>query len=255
MVFSEGDSFRTLRRPGNDSAAFRSLVRLPSTPPTDSVITDGLVGWYRFEDGDARDYTAELGVGSDQTAFDGTVNGPAFQPANGVTDFQNGGGSGTFDFDGSDDDIVISDTPARNLPVTLMGWVKSLQGSSGSIGAEENGFNNMLSLRIAFGNPGVLFFSRGSKGQTDIQFNDARVVKSEEFFHVAGVDDGTNTSLFINGQKKATGSSGGKKSSMQNTIGSRADGNFFKGLIDDVRFYDRALSQSEIQTIFNNTKP
>ena len=35
-------------------------------------------------------------------------------------------------------------------------------------------------------------------------------------------------------------------------IGQRVDGGgFFNGLIDDVRFYDRALSAAEVQALYN----
>jgi hypothetical protein len=37
MVFSEGDDFRALRRPGDDPAQFRSLVRLPRVEGPDSI--------------------------------------------------------------------------------------------------------------------------------------------------------------------------------------------------------------------------
>ncbi len=67
--------------------------------------------------------------------------------------------------------------------------------------------------------------------------------------------DGSNMKLYVNGQLKNQKSVSGnlKINNKATTIGSE-DGTkkFFNGSIDDARIYGKALSQAEIQYIFNN---
>src|SRR5206468_11689724 len=79
--------------------------------------------------------------------------------------------------------------------------------------------------------------------------------------HVAGVYDAAAQALtvYINGQANNGSLSGTVPNSQADSpfnvnIGNRpgATGNAFAGAIDDVRIYDRALSQSEIQADMNS---
>jgi hypothetical protein len=76
--------------------------------------------------------------------------------------------------------------------------------------------------------------------------------------HVAATWDGTETMLYVNGVLDGTNSVGwtGAANTQPVKIGQRGGSNpyfkdFFHGLIDEVRIYDRALSDEEILAIFN----
>src|SRR5262249_47987828 len=85
-----------------------------------------------------------------------------------------------------------------------------------------------------------------------------------DWHHVAGVYDGFSMNLYVDGQLRAETPQVGNIPPMRSTsflaIGSE-DGRtnepfvigtrYFKGLIDEVEVYNRALSASEIQAIFN----
>ena len=69
--------------------------------------------------------------------------------------------------------------------------------------------------------------------------------------HVAGTYDGTTLRLYINGVQAASTAVSGPIASSTGPLrigGNSLWGEFFQGLIDEVRIYDRALSQAEIQT-------
>jgi hypothetical protein len=229
----------------------------------DSVVTDGLVGWYRFEDGDARDYTAELGVGSNQTAFDGTVNGATFQSSAGVTDFENGSQSGAFDFDGTDDSIVIPNTKNNffNYPRTVMAFINADQVSFslpqpflGSLDFK----SSRAAVGVGFGTQSNFLFEL--KDGSNAALSRVGSVTAGEDTHLAVTADSSTVSLFVDGAEIDSVSHSLNQVTVDHEFAAgegEGDPNtrFFNGVIDDFRIYDRALSQSEIQTIFDNTKP
>ena len=82
------------------------------------------------------------------------------------------------------------------------------------------------------------------------------VVTGEWVFLVGRYDNG-DMSLWVNGNKEATASQGSSLNSNSEPfkIGEKGTVNwFFNGIIDEVRIYDRALSQAEIQAYYNRTK-
>ena len=68
------------------------------------------------------------------------------------------------------------------------------------------------------------------------------------------IREGSNTKMFVNGSLKATGTATGTMSSVNSavtTIGKNAyGGEHFKGAIDDVCVYNRALSDAEVQQLY-----
>jgi hypothetical protein len=82
------------------------------------------------------------------------------------------------------------------------------------------------------------------------------------WYHVAGVYNATTLTLDIyvngildNGILRGIIPSSQVIPNINANIGRRAAGYYFNGIVDDVRVYDRALSQAEIQTIMNTPLP
>ena len=78
--------------------------------------------------------------------------------------------------------------------------------------------------------------------------------------HLAVTRNGTNgaVNLYVNGvlDANATGSTTVLNANPAIHIGGNTlDGRYFNGLIDDVRFYSRVLSQSEIVSLLPSTPP
>jgi prepilin-type N-terminal cleavage/methylation domain-containing protein len=84
-------------------------------------------------------------------------------------------------------------------------------------------------------------------------------IRPDTWTHVATVYQGTEQTLFNNGEpvyrRYQAGAIGSNTSKL--LIGARGSSNpnnFFRGMIDEVRIYDRALSQSEILSMVNETR-
>jgi hypothetical protein len=266
MVFVEGDDYRTLRRPGDDPARFRSLVRLPRVIIPDIAVVDGLVAWYRFEDSatTAIDATNALGVGGDQTAFDGTVNGASFVENGGARDVLSGTAtnSGAYDFDGVDDFIPLPNSIAGAFKYSWMGWVKTSQSVTGNpfdlpnmIGTIQRSGNTQDHL-LAFESGVPLSYFESKITVTTIKATSS--INDSNLNHVAVTVAGTSVSIFVNGVEENTKTVRNDGLSNKDLEIARANFNanrHFDGIIDDVRIYNRALSASEINQIYQNTDP
>ena len=72
--------------------------------------------------------------------------------------------------------------------------------------------------------------------------------------HVALTYDGANLRLYVNGTQAATRAATGAIQTTTNPLwigGNQPYGEYFQGLIDEARVYNRALTQPEIQTDMN----
>jgi len=75
------------------------------------------------------------------------------------------------------------------------------------------------------------------------------LMATNQWHHVAGVVNGTNTKLYIDGQEVAAGSYDGTPSILSEDLligGSYFDGRFFDGAIDELRIWNVARTQQEI---------
>jgi len=82
------------------------------------------------------------------------------------------------------------------------------------------------------------------------------------WYHVAGVYNATTQSLDIyvngildNGKLRGTVPSAQVLQNVNVNIGRRPAGYYLAGVIDDIRIYNRALSQAEIQSIMTTPLP
>jgi len=220
----------------------------------DSVLTQDLVAWYRFEDGDARDYTNDLDATfADSTAYDGIVNNQTYQSSAGVTDFKTGSNSGAFEFNGgsgsSGTAITFPDVINGNDNISAMCWVNVSNINDGNLYA--------LSLResqyFEFGGAnGDWLFKAGGNDNTSTVSNSA---VSNTWVHLALTTSSSTATCYVNGSNVSTFSIGSRNGNEANTIGGRKEEQYVDGLIDDVRVYNRELTASEINDIYNATEP
>ncbi|MCP9496209.1 MAG: hypothetical protein MSG64_17310 [Pyrinomonadaceae bacterium MAG19_C2-C3] len=203
-------------------------------PPT------GLVAWYTG-DGSAGDI-----IGGN----DGTLQ-------NGAT-FAQGKVAQAFSLDGIDDYVqapASARLPVGNSPRTVDLWFRTPSNFSASTNLAFVQYgtptdNNMFGLITSFNAPGKLYFfgfNNDLAGTTTLQ--------PDTFYHAAVTYDGSTLNLYLNGQLEATKNTTALNTIIdQNglTIGFRPDFPLFgAGLIDEVEIFNRALSQTEIQSIFN----
>jgi fibronectin type 3 domain-containing protein len=222
----------------------------------DDRVLDGLVAWYRFEDSaqTAIDATAALGVGADQTPHDLSVNGPSFTQNGGVTDTLSGTQSGAYEFDGNDDVMDGATIPTTgSKPRTVTASIKTT--SNGTIA--DWGVNNTGErwTFVIFNGDNIRIESSGDGYNGNITVTDG------QYHHVAVTYDGSGSlsgsKLFVDGQLDVAGGVSNPVDTANGDlrIGEDPFGRYWDGRMDDVRIYNRELSQSEIQTIHGNTIP
>jgi hypothetical protein len=215
------------------------------------------VAWYRFEDSaiTAIDATNALGVGADQTGFDGTVNGASFVQNGGVTDVVSGPNSGAYDFDGVDDHI--------DLPQNLYSFVSPSGGVTHSVFLKADKLQddfildarNPVQQNIRIRSNGEIVFQIFSGSAEEIVSTTS--YSTGAFTHIAASWSNNDAELFINGVSEASATfSDANSGNFDIRLGDAGDTpQNFNGTIDDYRTYNRALSASEINRIYQNTDP
>ncbi len=205
-------------------------------PGNCAVVPAGLVSWWPGE-GNATDV---------RTNHSGTIHGATFAV---------GKVGQAFRFNGVDDYVDLGNWNPGSA-WTVEAWVNpssippSLPNSRRTIAG---GVSDCLDWGIAMqeGVFGVVIRQPG--GCTDTIRSPIPAV-TNTWYHIAGTCDGVTATIYVNGEKKGSGPvERGYLGTLSGTrIGGEVccGGNNFPGLIDEVSIYSRALSETEIQTIF-----
>jgi len=246
----------------------------PSNLP---VAYSNLIAWYPFDSAtyggsNADDVTAIIGGSGDDTAYDGTVNGATYQSSGGVTDINGGANSGAFSFDGVNDDINTNhDFPfLDNGDFTITCWFNLPDSANKFL------ISNFDTSRSASDDQGFIF-ETNSNGNLEVQFRDdtdgtnvfdwgsVAVSSGTDHFGVLKHDDSANNYEVIL-DDSSTDSITYNRDITSDTdprdvkFGSITQGDGSKlstdlNMLDDVRFYNSALTSAQITNIYNNTKP
>jgi hypothetical protein len=161
---------------------------------------------------------------------------------------------GALVFNGTTARVTINDAPSLRLTtgITLEAWVfptATLKGWRAIVDKNVDGYYLMASSDQ--GNPaGGGTFTAGNQntfGPSTLAVN--------VWTHLAATFDGVTVRLYVNGVQVASQAQTTPLTPTTGTlqIGADSYGEFFAGRIDEVRVYNRALSQGEIQTDMNTT--
>ncbi|MCK5613297.1 hypothetical protein KAR91_66110, partial [Candidatus Pacearchaeota archaeon] len=219
---------------------------------TSGVLDDGLIAHWKFDESSGT--IAEDNAGdNDGTVYDST----SWRDADGYID-------GALEFDGVNDHVQIegfkgvTGTNSR----TITAWVKpTASGAVISWGKDAfaGGFWYIIVNYSSYGNPNALHLSvwgGQAIGETDL-------VTDGKWHHIAIVveDDGSpdcsEVKIYVDGHLETLSYCvAGPINTVEDSdvyIGSRIDGSNYryKGLIDDVRIYDKGLSDAEIGRIYS----
>ncbi len=205
------------------------LLATETPGPTPIMPPAGISAWWAG-DGDATDSIA---------AINGTMNGATFAQ---------GKVGQAFSFDGIDGFVEI---PTMNLgrafsvelwmyPLGGSGHLVSNSSSSSNYGALV--FDTLYGNHISYVQGGRVWVS--SAGGS---------VPSNTWSHIALTYDGDLSRLYINGTLRSTSSPYLMIFNNSLRLGYSVNnaGSHFKGLMDEVTLYDRALSLDEVQAVFN----
>jgi len=212
---------------------------------TDSS-SDPLVAWYKLDDG------------SGTTAADSSAYGNNDGTLIGVPDWVTGHlSSGGLDFNGVSDYVDCGNDVSLDITdaVTLAAWVDTNDSGGGAFGPYVAKGDHCYGLQHSAGN-GIEFFIWDSTTwyaafyAVDESFNN-------EWHHVVGTYDGMQLKTYVDGILCAVtdhiGSMGSDTYTVNIGRSSEYTDRFYEGLIDDVRIYDKALSQAEIVSIMDGT--
>jgi hypothetical protein len=205
-----------------------------------------IVGWWRAE-GNAADSV-------------GTNNGTL---ASGATTAAGKVGQ-AFTFDGVNDSMNVPMSTSLQLSsaVTIEFWMKGDPSNNLATCCQGLVTTDMYGIEIA--GSGVHFGVSTDNGATTPFPSSGQVsISTNQWHHIAGTYDGSTIALYVDGVLAASSSHSGALSSNSGflSIGSE-DGRtgacpscvgtrYFKGLLDEVGIYGRALSSSEIQSLYD----
>jgi len=212
---------------------------------------EGLISWWPLDETDG-DKAGDIVDGNDGTY----VNGPI--PVEGKV-------AGALSFDGIGDYVDLGSDSSLNIPgsVTIDAWVKII----GDVvrwynyffaDFDNTGWVSQLSLGVYSVGGNFQFYSYEGRSSGDNTYVLSSADKTAgEWYHVAVVrdDDIKTIKLYVNGNLEGSNSYAGKiPVSLQGNkyLGSSGSwGDYFNGELDEVEIYNRALSDLEIQSIFN----
>lgn len=226
--------------------ALAAPVQQARGAPRCTLPPDGLTSWWTFdetEDSVAADLAGEN---------NGTIIGAA--PAAGLVD-------GALQFDGYNDYVDINSVLVNNgSDFSYSVWVKPIKISNNPgmfymiISQHRGAGNGAYPLYLRFA-PDRVGFQSGTNGTFAAHAYERLPVG--EWTHLAATADSSNFKLYINGVLKASAirldpTAGRLQSPFRIGNGLHLPYHFgFNGTIDEVALFNRSLSQSEVQAIYN----
>ena len=208
-------------------------------------LNEGLVAHYPFN-GNAND---ESGNGND-----GTVNGAT------LTTDRFGNENSAYNFDGVNDYVDISSpyTDFTSNQITVSWWINydSFQVGSGIGQATMNNNNWTTTVWLFHGNSSSDYSFYISNGNIGVETSSTEL-EPNEWINLVGLYDSNSIKMFVNGNIITSINHNSQMVNNPNSVihfgkDVRYSSNrWFNGIIDDVRIYNRALSEEEIQELYN----
>ena len=200
------------------------------------------VGIWDFDSGNAND--------SSGNNKNGTINGGAVLRCASVDSEYTSSGEGcSYYFDGSNDYITTPPIPSLAI-FTISAWVKPNGNQTGASCIVSDTYSSRVNYKIGF--IGGTNINAGIYTGT-WYYTPSTTLKDNEWSHVIFTYNGVNLSLYMNavliGSTPAviTPTSSG----LGVRIGRRWDSaEYVKGYIDNIRIYEQALSEAEIQQLY-----
>ncbi|UCF15753.1 MAG: LamG domain-containing protein [Phycisphaerales bacterium] len=207
-----------------------SFTTLPDVPISDP----DLIGWWTFDEGGGKTAVDWSGHGNNGTVagdpewVDGIMKG-ALDLANDYVVI----------------DGVVDDITSTNITLSL--WIKSKQTNQGDlIAANDSGSGHPLEFYIESGRPG-----RYDGGDTT--YTNAPVVADGRWHMMTYVREGNTGRIYVDGVEVATDAASFDLATVTRwSIGQEWDSgpsNFYIGMVDDVRFYNKALTAEQIAEV------
>ena len=193
-------------------------------------------------------YSFDEGVGS--TAADASGHGNA-GTISGATWNAGGRFGSALSFNGTNSWVTVADAASLDLTtgMTLEAWIKPTALSSWRTVVMKETPGDLAYVLYGYDNAPRPAAYISVSGQVSTSGGAAPALNA--WTHLAATYDGASLRLFTNGVLVSTTAKTGAMVTSANPLrigGNGVWGEYFSGLIDEVRVYNRALSQAEIQT-------
>jgi chitodextrinase len=192
------------------------------------------------------------GNGKDDTQFGNTATGKATAVA---SRFNYGSNAMSFNGTKSDSMIASNSVAYQSDFTTISFWVKvnALPASGEVFMLSNGGWQERWKISVpAHGKP--VFSTKNAAGANVDMDSDSVPLPIGAWRHVVMVHDGVSNKLFINGLLKKSVASPGALGKTKHPLGMGYDpidgGANFNGSLDDIRLYNRALTDAEIAALY-----
>jgi hypothetical protein len=204
-----------------------------------------LIGWWRLDEGSGTVAFDSGGYGND-ARFEGSP-----------TWIENGKLGNALRFNGSSDYIAAPDSESLDIngeQLSIVAWINGEDWPAANHivrKVADTGTGSIYILRIQ--PDSVRVYLNTSDGETIIQGTIA--LTTNEWFHVALTYDGAEARIFVNGELDVSTEVSGELTQSNNElrIGRGEPAGYFVGMIDDVRLYNHALTESELLSVMEGS--
>ena len=230
----------TLTAVARDSAGNTTTSTAVVVTVSNAGGTTGLVAAYGFDEGSGTTTADQSGSGNV-----GTISGATWSSA--------GKFGKALSFNGTNSFVSVAGSSTLNLTnaMTIEAWVNpsslTTSGWNTVVLKERPGYY----AYALYGNTGTNRPSANAfVGSTDADTRGTAQIPSNAWTHLAATYDGTTLALYVNGTQVSQTAVGGSIVTSTGALkigGNAIWGEFFSGLIDEVRIYNRTLSSAQIQ--------
>ncbi|OGN10715.1 MAG: hypothetical protein A3B91_03460 [Candidatus Yanofskybacteria bacterium RIFCSPHIGHO2_02_FULL_41_29] len=248
------DEFRIYNR-ALSATEIKRLYNLTQPKIATVPISNGLVGYWDFNSGKGKDIAWDLSGNGNNGRL------TSMDPATDWVDSKTGLGT-ALDFDGSNDYVDMGTPSTLNLTsnFSLSAWVRisTVANANQIISKGYDALNTQWEMKTttAGGNVSLqTFVNPSSFGVQSIS-----TLSANTWTHIVGTRDATTWRIYWNGVLDNSNVSTGptataEKVAVGAVMSSGAPTQFWNGLIDEVRIYNRVLSATEIKRLYNLTQP
>ncbi|MFE6236469.1 LamG-like jellyroll fold domain-containing protein [Cellulosimicrobium sp. NPDC057862] len=173
------------------------------------------------------------------------------------------GRSGTaLRFDGSSGKVTVPDSAGLDLAgtMTVAAWLRPERVATQHVVKKAQSYE-VDGYELSVASTGRPFFRVNQASSGDafrVNASSVPVADGSTWTHVVGTFDGSRLRLFVNGveQGSVAGPAAVGTNALPLVIGDQSGGGYpFKGAVDGVRLYDRALSASEVAALYAGSPP
>lgn len=228
------------------SRSYTDQIRVITAGDEEPDTSFGLVGHWTFDDGTGTNAADNAGD-NDGTLMNMTED-----------DWVDGAINGALEFDGVDDYVDIGNRPEFELPVYSWSlWINAPDGPQDTDSTISQPMSNGDEEFILTWDHKLSQFVGAAGHKVGDEWVSAQItspILPNNWYHVAATYDGSDLSIYLNGEHQDTATVGGPNASdLSLTIGSgilpEGAASFFEGKIDDVRIYDHALDAETIAAL------